>query len=192
MGFIEFSLFNQDKPLRYGSHLQDGVGKKADYYKHMWKISIKQKVKDLFIFLIRNLLSPEMLSEKESIRYNYYLLILVAIVLPTYIAHFFPGYLNDEQNKGNVSSLRARQAWLSPFCPGTFHRSLWNGPQGPSNCVRRGKRSGTEPRGTGRAGVESPAIERAAETRLYLGNADTLGQKPRRTQCTVEISGELK
>lgn len=64
MGFIEFSLFNQDKPLRYGSHLQDGVGKKADY-KHMWKISIKQKAKDLFIFLIRTLLSPKMLSEKE-------------------------------------------------------------------------------------------------------------------------------
>lgn len=100
MGFIEFSLFNQDKPLRYGSHLQDGVGKKADYYKHMWKISIKQKVKDLFIFLIRILLSPKMLSEEEGIRYNYYLLILIAMVLPTYVAHFFPGYLNDEQNKG--------------------------------------------------------------------------------------------
>lgn len=65
LGFIEFSLFNQDKPLRYGSHLQDGVGKKADYYKHMWKINIKQKVKDLFILLIRTLLSPKNLSEKE-------------------------------------------------------------------------------------------------------------------------------
>lgn len=52
MGFIEFRLFNQDKPLRYGSHLQDGVGNKADYYKHMLKISMKQKVKDLVIFLI--------------------------------------------------------------------------------------------------------------------------------------------
>lgn len=91
MGFIEFSLFNQDKPLRYGSHLQDGVGKKADYYKHMWKISIQQNVKDLFIFLIRILLSPKMLSAKEGFRCNYYLLILIAMVLPTYIAHFFPG-----------------------------------------------------------------------------------------------------
>lgn len=124
MGFIEFSLFNQDKPLRYGSHLQDGVGKKADYYKHMWKISIKQNVKDLFIFLIRTLLSPKMLSEKEGIRYNYYLLILITMALPTYVAHFFPGYFNDEQNKGEMSSFGEHQAWLSLFCSEAFHSSL--------------------------------------------------------------------
>lgn len=126
MGFIEFSLFNQDKPLRYGSHLQDGVGKKADYYKHMWKISIKQKVKDLFIFLIRILLShtqKKKLSEKEGIRYNYYLLIFIAMVFPTSVAPFFPGHLNGEQNKGKTFSLGARQAWLSQFCLGGFQRS---------------------------------------------------------------------
>jgi len=43
-----------------------------------------------------------------------------------------------------------------------------------------------------RAGVESPATERATEMRSYLCNVDRLGQKPRRTQCTVEISGELR
>lgn len=192
MGFIEFSLFNQDKPLRYGSHLQDGVGKKADYYKHMWKISIKQKVKDLFIFLIRILLSPKMLREKEGISYKYYLLVLIEMSLSTYIANFFLGYLNDEQNKGEMSSLSVHQAWLSPFYSGTFHRSPRNGPQGHSNCIGRRKRSGVEPRGAGRAGVKSPVMECATEMEPCLGTADTSGQKPRRTQCTAEISGEMK
>lgn len=34
--------------------------------------------------------------------------------------------------------------------------------------------------------------ERATEMQSYLGSADTLEKKPRRTQCTVETSGELK
>lgn len=50
-----------------------------------------------------------------------------------------------------------------------------------------GKGAAAEPRG-----AVSPATECATEMRSYLGNADTLGQKPRRTQCTVKISGELK
>lgn len=34
--------------------------------------------------------------------------------------------------------------------------------------------------------------ESATEMQSYLGSADTLDKKPRRTQCTVETSGELK
>lgn len=113
MGFIEFSLFYQDKPLRYGSHLQDGVGKKGDYYKHMWKISIQQKVKDLFIFLIRILLSPKC----EVKRYNYSLLVFIAAALPICVAHLFTGYLNGDQIKGKMLSFGVHQAWLSPLGP---------------------------------------------------------------------------
>lgn len=44
----------------------------------------------------------------------------------------------------------------------------------------------------GRAGVESPVMEHATEMESCLCTADTSGQKPRRTQCTAEFSGEIK
>lgn len=40
--------------------------------------------------------------------------------------------------------------------------------------------------------METPTTENAVEMQSYLGSADTLEKKPRRTQCTAETSGELK
>lgn len=89
MSFIEFSLFNGVKPWRYESHLQDGAGKEAEYYKHMKKIRMKPKVKDLlgfFIAIVSSSTDTEMTVRASGIKQ---LVVSLSGRKTHYVGHFY-------------------------------------------------------------------------------------------------------